>query len=576
MKKRICILTAIMLVVFSFICLADSKYPAGDPNDVAVVILHTNDVHVGLENNIGYDGLALYKKELEQQYDHVLLVDAGDAIQGDSLGSISKGLELIKIMNYIGYDLAVLGNHEFDFGLEALDNCADMLACGYTCANFCTSDGEPIFRPWRILEAGNLKIGFVGAVTPDTYAKTTIKDILDDAGEPMYDFMTDTTGDRLSAVLQKYIDEVRENGADYVILVGHLGNGVDCTEMLRSNNIIPRLKGLDMVIDGHSHEIYNRTVTDLEGREIPIAQAGTKMQKIGQLTIYKDGRMEETLVEAVPEPENLPFEKVIRGKMERCVDPFTKAYINEIVSSYAEVMERKIGVLSYDMSITDENGNEISRTEENGLCDLVADAYRSVGKTQIALLHAGSVRNPHKAGVVNYNSILSILPYSNDLFTAELTGQMLLDALEFGMASLPDRKAGFIQVSGITFSVNREIKSSVRIDDKNEFISVEGEYRVSDVMIGDEPLDPEALYTVTMTDYMLNGGDGFRMFKEADVLSTLMITNIEAVIRYIEEDLGGVIPDQYRQAQGRIRWKQTDETENDSLSEAQENLDRAA
>ena len=143
-----------------------SAFPAGDPEDVAAVILHTNDVHVGYQDNIGYDGLALYKKELQKTYDHVLLVDAGDAIQGAALGALSKGAEIIKMMNEVGYDLAIPGNHEFDFGFDVLNDCAEQLSCGYICASFCTSDEEPVFKPWRILEAGDLKIGFVGAVTP--------------------------------------------------------------------------------------------------------------------------------------------------------------------------------------------------------------------------------------------------------------------------------------------------------------------------------------------------------------------------------------------------------------------------
>ena len=449
-------------------------YPAGNPEDVAAVILHTNDVHVGFEDNIGYDGLALYRKELEELYDHVLLIDAGDAIQGAPIGAISKGAELIKMMNRLGYDLAVPGNHEFDFGFEALDDRAEELQCGYTCANFCVTDGEPVFKPWRILEAGDVKIGFVGVVAPDTFVKSSIKDILNEVGEPMYDFLADETGERLAAALQKSIDEVRKNGADYVILVSHLGNNDTITETFRCDPIVEKLSGLDMVIDAHSHEIYNRTVKDRTGKEIPIAQAGKKLEAIGQLVICKDGRLEESLVEEVPAPKNLDAEKVTRGKKERYVDPEMKAFIDGIVASYADTMERKIGTLSYDMIVRDEASYDISRVEENGLCDFVTDAYRAIGGTQTALLTSGSVRNNLEAGDVTYNSILNILPYSNDVVTAKVTGQMILDALEFGVSKLPDISAGFPQVSGITFHVNKEIPSSVTVDEKNQFVSNPG------------------------------------------------------------------------------------------------------
>lgn len=527
-------------------------YPAGDAEDAAVVILHTNDVHVSFEDNIGYDGLALYKKELEEQYDHLLLIDAGDAIQGAPIGAISNGAEIIRMMNRLGYDLAVPGNHEFDFGFEALDACAEALECGYTCANFCVAGGEPVFAPWRVLEAGDLKIGFVGAVAPDTFTKSTIKDILNEAGEPMYDFLADETGERLSAGLQKAIDEARQAGADYVILVSHLGNNDSITAQFRCDWIVGKLSGLDMVIDAHSHETYNRTVADKENRQIPIAQTGTNMKAIGQLTIYRDGRMEEALIDSVPEPADLPFEKVVRRNVERCVDPEMKAFLDEIVASYAPVMNRKVGEVSYDMIVRDADGFDVSRVEENGLCDFIADAYRAVAGTQTALINAGSVRNNLEAGTVTYNDVLNILPYSSDIITVRVTGQILLDALEFGVSKLPAISAGFLQVSGITFHVNKDMESSVVVDGKNQFISVDGEYRVSDVMIGQEPLDPKAEYTLTGSSFMLNGGDGYTMFKEADLLTMTMLPDNEVVIKYLEEYLNGVIPEDYREAQGRI------------------------
>ena len=549
--------TALILMIvmigglFSAGAYADAGTP-GDVEQVAAVILHTNDAHVAFEDNIGYDGLALYKKELEAVYDHVLLIDAGDAIQGAPIGSVSKGTEIIRMMNRLGYDLAVPGNHEFDYGLEALDDCAEALDCGYTCANFCVTGGEPVFQPWRILEAGDLKIGFVGAVTPDAYTKSTIKDILNEAGEPMYDFLADETGQRLCVGLQKAIDETRQAGADYVILVSHLGNNDSITEQFRTDAVVGKLRGLDLIIDGHSHETYNRTVTDGENRQVPIAQTGSNMKAIGQIKIYKDGRLEETLIDTVPEPANMPFEKVVRRNVERCVDPEMKAFLDEIVASYAPVMNRKVGEVSYDMIVRDADGFDVSRVEENGLCDFVADAYRTVGGTRAALVNAGAVRNNLKAGTVTYNDILNILPYSNDVVTASVTGQMLLDALEFGVSKLPAVSGGFLQVSGITFRVNPELESSVVVDDKNQFVSVAGEYRVSDVMVGQEPLDQKAEYTLTGTSFLLNGGDGYAMFKEADILSMTMLPDNEVVIKYLEEYLDGVIPEDYREAQGRI------------------------
>ncbi len=528
------------------------EFPAGDPGEVAAVILHTNDVHVGLQDNIGYDGLSLYRKELEALYDNVLLIDAGDAIQGAALGAMSKGAEIIKIMNELGYDLAIPGNHEFDFGFDVLDDCSEQLACGYICANFCTIDGETVFEPWRILEAGDLKIGFVGAVTPDTFTRSAIKDVVNEVGEPMYDFLADETGDRLAGALQKNIDEVREQGADYVILVAHLGNATENTSIYSSNAIVGKLNGIDMVIDGHSHEVYNTAIPDKDGKMTPIAQTGTKLQHIGQLTVYKDGHLEENIIDLVPESAAVPAESVTRKNEERYVDPETKTFIDNIYGAYDSIMSRKIGDLSVDL-IKMENGKDLSRTAENGLCELAADAFRAVGGTQAGLIGAGSLRTNLEAGEVTYQDVVDILPYCNEVIMAEVSGQTLLDALEFGVSFLPENSGGFPQVSGITFSINTEIESSVTMNEKKQFVSVDGEYRVHDVKVDGKDLDPNAIYTLAITQYLLTGGDGFTMFKDAEIIATTGLADNEVVMKYIEEDLNGVIPETYAEPQGRIR-----------------------
>ena len=274
---------------------ADAEFPAGNPEEVAAVILHTNDVHVGLEENIGYDGLALYKKEVEALYDHVLLVDAGDAIQGAAIGDLS--VDLIK---------------------------------------------------------------------------------------------------------------------------------------------------------------------------------------------------------------------------------------------------------------RDENGNDLSRTGENELCELAADAFRSAGKTQAALIGAGTVRTNLESGEVTYKDVVDILPYCNEVIMTEVSGQMLLDALEFGVSFLPDEAGAFPQVSGITFRINKDIESSVRINEKKQFLSVDGEYRVSDVKVDGKDLDPEAIYTLAISDYLFTGGDGYTMFENANIISSTKLPDNEVVMKYIEEDLNGVIPEKYAGPQGRI------------------------
>ena len=525
-----------------------------DPaDDVAAVILHTNDVHCGFEDNIGYDGLVLYKKELESRYDNVFLVDSGDSIQGAPIGSISKGQEITKFMNYAGYDVATLGNHEFDFGTDVLMDCVEEFDGTYVCADFCTPDGKPILDAYRILDAGDIKIGFIGAVTPEVFAKTTLHDVVNEYGEPMYNFYYDDTRDKLCEALQNSIDEIRAEGADYVILLSHLGNDETVLPQFRMETVLAGLSGLDAVFDGHSHETFNMTLPDKDGKEVIVSQTGTKLASVGQLTIYKDGHIEETLVSEVPEPEDgsISFETVLRGKEERRVDPDTRKFMDDIWAGYAEEMNKKVGELSFDMPVK-EGEEQICRLRENALCDLVADAYRTAGQTQITFINSGSVKNDLKAGDITFQSILNILPYSNDVVTASVSGQTLLDALENGAARLPVADGKFLQVSGMTYTIDQTKESTVEYDSDGHFVAVMGGYRVTDVRVGGEPLDLTAEYTVTTSNYLLSGANGYDMLKEADVLLNTMTPDNEIVVNYIRDTLGGVIPDEYREPQGRI------------------------
>ena len=530
--------------------------PDAAADGVAAVILHTNDVHCGFEDNIGYDGLTLYKKELESEYDNVFLVDSGDSIQGAPIGSISKGQEITRFMNYVGYDVATLGNHEFDFGVDALTDCVEAFDGQYVCANFCTPDGLPILDAYRILDAGDIKIGLLGAVTPEVFAKTSLHDVVNESGEPMYNFFYDDTEDKLCEALQNCIDELHAQGADYIFLLSHLGNAGSITPQYKTAEVLANLSGLTMVLDGHSHETCSITLPDKDGKEVPVAQTGTKLTSIGQVMIYKDGHIEETLVSEVPEPEEggPAFEEVQRGKTTRLVDSDTKAFMDNAAAAYDDIMNEKVGEIAFDMPVRDESG-EISRMRENELGDLAADAYRATGQSQIGFLNSGSVRNGLTAGELTYRSILNILPYSNDIVTISISGQTLLDALEHGVSELPRAAGRFPQVSGVTFTVDLSKESTVRHDPDGQFVAVMGDYRVSDVFVGGEPLDLQAEYTMTTSAFIQGGADGYGMLREADVLTNTMVPDNEIVMHYIRDDLGGVIPDEYRQTQGRIEIK---------------------
>lgn len=545
-------LLLVFLISIACVIPAFGETGADDHGGVAAVILFTNDIHCAYEENIGFDGLALYKKQLEQVYDHVFLVDSGDAVQGSAIGVISKGQAITRMMNAVGYDVATLGNHEFDFGMEALDDIVELFEGTYVCVNFCTSDGTPIFSTGIILDAGEMQIGFVGADTPDTYTKTSIKNILDDSGRPMYDFLVDRDGSKLRGALQDSVDKLRREGADVVILLSHLGDNEGVSEQFRTSKVIEGVNGIDAILDGHTHQFFSKTIKDKDGKEILTLQTGTKFESVGQLTIYKDGNIDAKLVEEIPGSDSLPMETVLRRGKERFVDPEMHAIQTEIAQSYDDILNEKIGETSFDLLVEEDGEYIISRAQENALCELVADAYRETGNSDIGVVTAGSLRNNLLKGDITYSSMLSLLPYSNEIMTVSVSGRMLRDILEYSVSNLPNKSGKLLQVSGLTFTVDMAIESSVRLDDKGQFAYVDGPYRVSDIQVGGKDLDLSAEYTLTTSDFVVNGGDGFTTFQEADFVNDTMKADNIVVKEYIETVLGGVIPDLYREPLGRI------------------------
>ena len=267
-----------------------------------IIILHTNDIHCGIEDNIGYDGVMLYKKELKTKYKHVLLVDAGDHIQGGPIGLLSKGKDLIDIMNYMEYDIVTIGNHEFDYKVEQLIELNNTLNQGYICANFLFKNKSKIFQPYNIVKLEeNLKIGFIGVVTPQSFTRTYLNNLVDKDGNLIYDFLIENNGKELYKKIQDYIDEIRKDkDVKYVIILSHLGYGGDVPEEFTSKGLLANIKGVDAIIDGHTHLEYNSTYKDKDGKDVYISQAGTKFKKVGKLTIKDDGNITSELIGEIP------------------------------------------------------------------------------------------------------------------------------------------------------------------------------------------------------------------------------------------------------------------------------------
>ena len=302
MKERMKQRLLSLLLAMAMVCSLTAGMPVtAFGADQDIVVLYTNDVHCGVDDNIGYAGLALYKKQMQQQTPYVTLVDAGDAIQGAPIGTLSEGGYLIDIMNYVGYDVAVPGNHEFDYGMSRFLELAGRLNCGYYACNFMDkATGATVFAPYKMIAYGDTEIAYVGVSTPESFTKSTPAYFQDSAGNYIYTFCEDESGQGLYNQIQASVDAARNEGADYVILVGHLGE-TGVTDRWSSVNVIQNTTGIDVCIDGHSHETTpSMTVKSRDGRDVIITQTGTKLNNIGKLTIRTDGTIASELVSEVP------------------------------------------------------------------------------------------------------------------------------------------------------------------------------------------------------------------------------------------------------------------------------------
>ena len=543
MKKKLLALTLVLMLLLAGCgSAAPAETPAPNPAeetaylglDNDIVILYTNDVHCAVDDNLGYTGLATVKNALEAQGKHVVLVDNGDAVQGDTIGTLSNGEYIIDIMNEVGYDVATPGNHEFDYGMDQFFALTEQANFPYVSANFVDSDGNTVLDPYVIKDVAGVKIAFVGISTPKTITTSTPKYFQDDNGNYIYAFQQDETGEKLYAAVQSAVDAARAEGAQFVIDLAHLGIEEDCSPWT-SSEVIVNTTGIDAVLDGHSHSmIQGEKVKNKDGAEVLLSSTETKLAYIGCLTIKDDGSMSTTLIS----------------------DNGMKEFIGGIQEEFEELVNTVVASTDVDLIIKDPaSGERIVRVSETNLGDLCADAYRAMSGADVAIVNGGGVRADIPAGDITYGQIIAVHPFGNEMCVVECTGQEILDALELGCSKLPAESGGFLQVSGMTYTVDLNVESTVKLDENGMFVSVEGERRVKDVTIGGEPLDPEKTYTLASHNYKLKDcGDGYSMFADNVFLQDSVMIDNQVLINYIVDVLGGTVGEEYADpyGQGRI------------------------
>lgn len=544
-KKIVALLLAMVMILT---VLPTMAFAADGKNDI--VVLYTNDVHCGVdagtpEGTMGYANLAAYKKSLQATYgeDNVILVDAGDAIQGEAIGTLSKGSYLVDIMNKVGYDYATFGNHEFDYGMDVALSLLEKSNATYLSCNFKDlRTGKTVAKAYEVRDFGGVKIGFVGISTPETFSKSTPTYFQDETGKYIYSFCEGNNGADLYQAVQTAIDGAKAEGAQYIVAIAHLGID-EQSQPWTSREVIANTTGLDAVLDGHSHStIAGEKIADKGGKEVLLTSTGTKLNHIGKLTIAADGTMETELVKDVTD-----------------VDAETDAFIKDIQKQYEALLNQVIGHTDVDLTTKDEDGNRAIRNQETNLGDLCADAYRVVLGADIAFVNGGGVRADIPAGDITYAQVIAVHPFGNMACVVEATGQEIINALEMASRSFPGENGGFLQVSGLKYTINPYVESTVKLDDKGMFVEVSGARRVRDVQVLQAdgtyaPIDLKATYKLASHNYMLkSGGDGINMFMDNKVLQDEVMIDNQVLISYIQDVLKGNVGKEYSNIYGEGR-----------------------
>ena len=547
MKKILGLFLALAMLL-SCTAVAEEAAPALQQD---VVILFTSDAHCGIDQGFGYAGLAAVRDSLKAAGNHVVLVDNGDAIQGEPVGTMTKGEAIIELMNTVGYEVAIPGNHEFDYGMDNFLGLVEKANYPYISANF-THNGELVFQPYVIKEYDGVKVAFVGVTTPKTFTSSPPTYFQDENCNYVYGFSEDETGEKLYAAVQSAVDAARAEGATYVVAMAHLGNEDTCAPW-RYDNVITNTNGIDVFLDGHSHDTDQVKVTNKDGVEVPRSACGTKLGGIGYAVISaKDGSVSTgvyTWDNKVSAPVLFGIENDVSKAVAAATDTLN-AKLSEVVAKTA------VDLTIVDPVAVDENGKPIRiiRNAETNLGDLCADAYRDQSGAEIAFVNGGGIRVSIAAGDITLNDILKVHPFGNAMCVVEATGQEILDALEWASRNVPGENGGFLQVSGLTYEIHTYIESSCTSDDKGGFTGVTGEYRVKNVKVGGEDLVLDKTYTLASHNYMLkSGGDGINMFTDNKVLQDEVKLDNQVLIDYIVDTLGGVVGEQYAEPYGEGR-----------------------
>lgn len=529
--KKLLSLLLVLCMVFSLTCTAFAAEGTTDASMAGkTVILHSNDVHGAIE---GYAKIAALKAEYEAKGAEVILVDAGDYFQGTAYVSTTKGANAVSLMNAAGYDVATIGNHEFDYGYENLATAMESAKFQVLCADV-TKDGEPIFDANTIIEKGGVKIGFFGLETPETQTK---------ANPALIQGLEFVAGEKLYACAQEQVNALKEQGADIIVCLAHLGVDAE-SEPNRSTDMYANVKGIDFVIDGHSH-----TVMTAGEKGEPIQSTGTAFANVG-VVVIDNATKKIVSNELVSMAEYTGSDETVAAAV--------KAIVDQIDAEYGEVFAK---------TEVDLNGDKApgNRTEETNLGNLITDAMvwsilkdegsiKVPAENVVAITNGGGIRAPIAKGDITKKDVNTVLPFGNTVAVVYVTGAELLEALEASTYCTPTAVGGFPQVSGLEFTLN----IGMLYDANDETYPASTYYgpktiqRVTIDSINGQPFDAKATYAVITNNFCAAGGDTYYAFASATDQFDTGVPLDEALMAYITEELNGVVGTDYEAPEGRI------------------------
>ncbi len=554
--KRMTALALALVLTLSLAACANNEPDVGAPETVKkngeVVVLFTSDVHCGIDKGFGYAGLRQIRDTLESRGYTTILVDDGDAVQGEALGTLTKGEAIVDLMNAVGYDVAIPGNHEFDYGADRFLELVGMAQYPYISCNL-TKEGELLFDPYVIIDAAGIKIAFVGVTTPETLTSSTPTHFMNEKGETIYGFMQDGTGEALYSAVQDAVDAARAEGADYVYVLGHLGDEASAQPWTYAD-VIEHTSGIDVLLDGHSHDNEQVVMKNKNGDNVVRSACGTKLSCVGYSFISPGDGIKETDIwrwsNDLSAPELLGINNGISEKVDAA-----NAGLEQQLS--VVVGQSMVELTIYDPEAKDSDGDPIRmvRRAETNLGDFCADAFLRLTGADIAVVNGGGIRTNIARGDVTYGDIIDVFPFGNQVCVLEVTGSQILDALEWGARDIPDESGGFLHVAGMSYEIDVSVPSGCVADESGMCVGIEGERKVKNATVGGEPIDPDKTYTLAGADYvlLLNGG-GQTAFDGAKVLQKDIMLDNQALIDFVKETLDGRIGGEYADpyGQGRI------------------------